>query len=169
MLFASFIATMEPARLIVMLCIIVCIVDGIIYIDRHTLDFDEKLVNMTMTYFPDQKRNSVVNLTIETIKTITKILIYVTLKVPENQNDREYRREVIRTVIDFGKFIENSQSNPVLRAFLDALKKGTQFKISYPMLPVSLMQLDLLLIDRSCSTGHLQVRQHILRCFFVAC
>lgn len=117
-----------------------CIVGGIIHIDRHTLDFDIKLSNWTISYFHDQTGNSVSTTIFETYVTFTKMLIYINIRVAEDQNDKEYRRELTRTVIDLGKFMKNTQSNPILKAFINGLRKNIQFKIGYPMTQVSLHQ-----------------------------
>lgn len=124
-------------KLIIIWCITLYIGESIIYIDRHTLDFDEKLANWTISYFHDQKRNSVSNVTMQTFKTFTKMLVYFNVKVSENPDDREYHREVVRTVIDYCKFMQNTQNNPILRAFLGSLKNSFPFNTSYPMKPVS--------------------------------
>lgn len=124
-------------RFIFILCLFLWFVESIIYIDRHTLDFDEKLCNWSISYFHDQNRNSVSNVTLQTFKTFSKILLYFNVKVSENPDDREYRREVIRTVIDYCKFMQNTQNNPILRSFLGGIKKSFPFNLSYPILPVN--------------------------------
>lgn len=52
-----------------------------------------------------------VNVTNVNHVTMTKLLAYVSVCVPENRHDREYKRELVRTVADVEKVFEGLQSN----------------------------------------------------------
>lgn len=127
--------------LILFLFATVWTVNGLIYIDRHTLEFNEKISNFSTNYIRLQNGSSATNLTFISFKTVTKLLIYFTVKAAEDINDRHYRREFIRTVIDVGKFFKNSQTNPILRNIIEEIQQCMNFRASYPMAPVSKKQL----------------------------
>lgn len=127
-------------RFVFLLCTTFWFVDSIIYIDRQTLDFDGELANWSVSYFHDQKRNSVSNVTLHLFKNFSKILIYFNVKVSEDANDKEYRREVCRTVMDYCKFMQNTRGNPILRAFLSGLRKSFPTNVTYPMVMVRFEQ-----------------------------
>lgn len=109
---------------------------GLIYIDRHTLEFDKKFTNWTLSYTLGRDRNSVNNFTLQTFTTITKILIYFTCCVAEGSNDKEYRREVVRTVIDLGKLFKGFQGNPLLKGGIENLRTGLKSEFTFPLPPV---------------------------------
>lgn len=117
------------------------VVKGLIYVDRHTLEFNEKFMNWTLSYTSGRDRNSVNNFTFQTFTTLTKVLIYFTCCVAEDSNDKEYRREVVRTVIDLGKFFKGLQGNPMMRTMIKNLKQGLKNELNFPLPPVSCFEL----------------------------
>lgn len=137
--------------------------NAILFIDRHTADYNARLSNWTVTYFSDAKGNSVVNTTIEIFVTLTKMLTYIKVKVSENPFDKEYRRELVRTVIDVAKFMENTQSNPLVREFVNSITKRGQIKIAYPMPPVTHFDQKQRSKLEVFSTGNIQNGEHFLR------
>lgn len=124
-------------RLLFIACAFVWTVKGIIYIDRYTLEFNEKLSNWSISYIRVEKASSITNVTFTPFKTVTKLLAYLTVKVAEDRNDREYRKEFIRTVFDCGKLFDGSQGNPILRGIIEDLQQSFTVKIVFPMTPVS--------------------------------
>lgn len=78
-----------------------------------------------------------VNVTMVSHVTITKMVAYVSVRFPENKNDREYRREVVRTVVDVEKVLKGMQSNPIVKGYVDDLLKYADFDINLPYKPVS--------------------------------
>lgn len=132
---------MQVAKLAPVFILIAAILEvaiGIIFIDRHTLDYDAKLSNWSITIVHNQKKNSMTTLEFQTFVTFTKMLLYVTVKIAENQHDREYRRELVKTVIDVVRFTEATQNHPIGKLYLENLKKSIQFKVAYPLKPVIL-------------------------------
>lgn len=123
-------------KLLFLSCGCAWVVSGLIYIDRHTLEFDKKFTNWNLSYTTGRDRNSVNNFTLQTFTTITKILIYFTCCVAEDSNDKEYRREVVRTVIDLGKLFKGFQGNPLLKGGIENLRKGLKSEFTFPLPPV---------------------------------
>lgn len=126
-------------KLLLLSCGCAWVVSGLIYVDRHTLEFDKKFMNWTLSYTSGRDRNSVNNFTFQTNTTLTKVLIYFTCCVAEDSNDKEYRREVVRTVIDLGKFFKGLQGNPLMRSLIGNLKRGLQTEMKFPLLPVNML------------------------------
>lgn len=112
-------------------------VSGIIIIDSHEVECDEKLANLTTSYREDYDGNFLTNVTIQTFKSITKGFLYFNIKLAADQNDREYKFEIIKTVIDGEKFLKGAQSNPFLKPFIDGIIQSANLEIRFPLAAVS--------------------------------
>lgn len=121
---------------LLLLCLSLLVVESIIYIDRFSLEFNEQISNWTITFVSFEKASSMTNVTFKPFKTVTKLLTYLTIKVAEDSNDREYRRVFVRTVFDCGKLFDGSSGNPILRTIIDDLQKSLSDRIVFPMEPV---------------------------------
>lgn len=113
------------------------LVNAVIYIERHELDFNRKYGNWTVSYFHDESHNAVVNLTMKVFSTITKLLLYFEVKMAEDRNDNEYRRQFIKTVIDVEKCFKGMQSSIFLKAYVEELNRYMNFNLTFPLAPVS--------------------------------
>lgn len=110
---------------------------AIIHIEKHILEFDESIGSAETTYFHEVTGNSITNVTFRTFKTITKAFLYLNVRLATDKDDRDYKFELIKTVIDFGSFLKGAQGNPLLRAFIENIKRSFDFEIVFPAPPVS--------------------------------
>lgn len=78
-----------------------------------------------------------VNVIIEINVTITKIRIYVRASLPKNPDDRKYRREILKTMVDLEKWKRGYQNNIILRKYMDDVTKAMDFDLKLQMNPVS--------------------------------
>lgn len=129
--------TLAMERFILILSAAVWLVNGIIYIDRFTLVFNEQICNWSISFLRFEKESSKTNVTFKPFKTVTKLLTFLTVKVAEDSNDREYRRVFVRTVFDCGKLFDGSSGNPILRRIIERLQKTLNYPVTFPMEPVS--------------------------------
>lgn len=118
-------------------CTFLPIISGITYIDNAIAEPNLKYANMSIAYTHNERGSSVSNLTFQSKVTITKILLYVTVRIAEDQSDSKYKREFIKTVLDLEKVFKGSQNNFLVKAYTDNLKKFMDFKVKFPMKPVS--------------------------------
>lgn len=109
-----------------------------LYIERMTSDFNPKLCDFKVAYTHNENGDAVTNLTFDIHVNITKLLVYFNFKVPENKEDHEYRREMIKTVIDGGKLFKGSQSNYLVKFFFQSVAKYSDFDLKLPLAPVSM-------------------------------
>lgn len=114
------------------------IISGITYIDNVIVEPNLKYANMSIAYTHNERGSSVSNLTFQSKVTISKILLYATVRIAEDQSDSKYKREFIKTVLDLEKVFKGAQNNFVVKAYVDNLKKFMNFKVKFPMRPVSL-------------------------------
>lgn len=109
-----------------------------VFVDRIDAEANPKICNATITHYDDANGDGVVNGTFQTFKTITKIIFYTKIYVPENRNDREFKREILSAVCDAEKMINGMKGNVFLKGFADVLRKSLDFEFKTPFLPVSL-------------------------------
>lgn len=89
-------------------------------------------------FFSDKVHPINGNFTIETTKTVNKFKVYLFVNFPENENDREFRKALFKTVIDSDKFFSGVYANPVVRYLVELILKSAKFEPKLPFKPVSL-------------------------------
>lgn len=125
------------ARLVFFLCAIPGALSAVIYIDRFTLDCNQKIGNWSTAFTHDERRNAIVNVTIEIFKPMSKMLVYARINLAENEHDRNYKRDFLRTVFDIKKTLKGSQ-NFLVSAFMANLRTFMDFEVQFPLQPVSI-------------------------------
>lgn len=110
----------------------------LIYIERMNSDCDYKLANLTVTFTHNEKGDSVTNVTFVNFVNVTKFMVYVNVRVPENRIDHEYKVQLFKTVADVEKVLSGLQSNPMIRGYVENIMKFMDFKVEFPLKPVSL-------------------------------
>lgn len=112
--------------------------NGVLYIERYTA-IPTSMVTWTVNYTHDLTGNSITNLTMETLVTLKKVFVYITIKAAENENDRNYKNTLVKTVVDLVKAYKNSQSNLVLKVFMARVIQFMDFELKFPLPPVSVL------------------------------
>lgn len=79
------------------------------------------------------------NVTIETLAVITKLLIYIKIRVPENENDENYQREFISTVIDVEKALRGLQKNSIVNKLIENSLKTSDVELKFPIKKVKIV------------------------------
>lgn len=111
--------------------------DCLLYIDRAEVESNPAVASMIINYTHDAKGNSVTNGTFTTFVTITKSLLYFKIKLAQDENDKEYKRQLISSVVDVDKVLRGFQSNPLISKFFAAFKRGMDLNFQHPLAPVS--------------------------------
>lgn len=124
-------------RLAILLFVTTNVLSAVIYIDRFTVDSNRKVCNWSTSYTYDEKRNSIVNLSVQISKPLARVLIYARVNLAENEHDREYRREFIRTVVDAEKAYKGAQQNFLVSSYMKNMKRYMDFEVEFPLQPVS--------------------------------
>lgn len=122
--------------LVFVMCTLVVTSSGLLYIER-CLTKSTKIAIWTAGYTHDAEGNSIANTTVKTLVFLKKAQLYITIKAAENDDDKEYKMTIIRTVADVEKTFKNLQSNRVMRAFMADLIKSMDFEVKFPLPPVS--------------------------------
>lgn len=124
-------------RLVILLSVISSISSAVINIDRYTLDCNKQFNNWSTTYTHNERRNAVVNLTIDLSQPLTRMLVYVKVNLAQNEHDHEYKWEFLRTAFSVDKMYKEPSKNFLVAAFIENLKKFMQFEAKFPLKPVS--------------------------------
>lgn len=123
--------------LIFYFCFIPNLANCIVHVDRVEVESNPSIGSLVVNYIDDEKGNSIINATFSNTVTITKSLLYFKLKIAENDNDKDYKRQLISSVLDVDKVLKGFQSNIVISRFFAAFKKGMDLKFQHPLPPVS--------------------------------
>lgn len=126
-------------KVLTIFCLLPMLSSGIIYFDRVTSDFNPKLVDFAISFTSNAKGASVTNLTFNIFENVTSCSAYIKMTTPENANDREYKLELLRTVVDVDKVFKGSQSNPLIKMFIDSILKYADFEMKFPLTVVSFL------------------------------
>lgn len=109
-----------------------------LYIDRITADSKPALSNVTVAYIHDATGQCIINATFETFVTITRQRIYFRINLPEDQNDRDFRRILVSSIVEVEKVFKGKQSNPIIHHFFSAVRRSMAFEYKMPLPPVSI-------------------------------
>lgn len=135
----------------------------ITYIDYYKTDSNPTLVKFQVAYTHNSKGQSVANVTFNNYALVTKLVAYVSFRVPESQNDREYKREIVKTVVDVEKAFKGLQSNPIVKTYAANLVKFVDFKVQLPFKPVSLATIFLDCSHLFFKSGNISIHQRCHR------
>lgn len=109
---------------------------GVVHIDRFTMQSNPAICDVAINYTHDARRNSIVDVNFTTFITVTSERIYVKARVPENENDWEFKREFLSTVVETEKIYRGMHSNPLLKIFCSDIFKSMEFDMKFPFPPV---------------------------------
>lgn len=79
------------------------------YIDRVKSGYSRELCGLMVNYTHNAEGACVTNVTIVNYFNVTKLVACISVCVPESRNDQEYKRELVRTVVDVEKALKGLQ------------------------------------------------------------
>jgi hypothetical protein len=78
-----------------------------------------------------------VDITYEFLAVVTKMWAYATLRIPKDENDKNYLTTVFKTVINVEKAIKGAQSNYIMLLLVNCWLKSSEKEIQFPLEKVS--------------------------------
>lgn len=123
--------------LIILFCFLPNDARCVFHIDRVEVESNPSIGSLLVDYIHDVKGNSIINATFTNSVTITKSLLYFKMRVAEDKNDKDFKRQMISSVLDVDKVLRGFQSNVVISRFFAVFKKGMDLKFHHPLAPVS--------------------------------
>jgi hypothetical protein len=82
-----------------------------------------------------------INASLDFQVTLTKVLCYIKIKLPENDYDEHFQKEILRTVIDFSKIMKATQSNFITAKIVDGFLGSASRELRFPFEKVGIQLL----------------------------
>lgn len=105
----------------------------VLFIDKLKTDVDKTLINITFDYTSDKVHELMIDVTLETFATLEKLVIYLKVSVPEDENDFQFKKEKLKTVFDISKLVRGMYGNPLIKTFLETFLKSANVTAAFPI------------------------------------
>jgi hypothetical protein len=92
---------------------------------------------MNHTLINDGFNSFTVNVTMDHLAVFTKMLIYMSYRIPESNNDRNFQKEVVKTVVDFEKSSKGLQNNFMVSKIIESFTEHVEPRMQFPLKKVS--------------------------------
>lgn len=104
---------------------------------KLTWRFNEALGNASVSISNDGIHDTLINATFTTKVEVKKLLVYVSIRLPESRNDEQYKREFLKTTFDVEKLFNGIFSNVLGRSFMENFRSSANFELKLPLKTVS--------------------------------
>lgn len=115
---------MHPS--IIAISVLQVVVTAIFHIDHVIIDNNKKYNNITMDYWHDETGNAKVSLTITAFEVATKVLVYMKVNIAEDTHDDLFKKELLRTQIDFNKLYDGIYGNVLIKGFIENFMRSAK-------------------------------------------
>jgi hypothetical protein len=78
-----------------------------------------------------------INASIDVLAVITRMWAYVSIRVDGNEYDKNYRQEVLNTVVDVERALRGNQKNFLVAMIIQIILKSTETELNFPLKKVS--------------------------------
>lgn len=102
-------------------------------ISKTDIAANERILNLTINLVNDGVHSTVLSSIVHMQKDILQLKFYVSAFLPENQNDNNYQKQLLHTVINADKLLSGIRSNFLGRAMLDYIFSCAEFPIELPV------------------------------------
>jgi hypothetical protein len=102
-------------------------------------------------------RSFTANLVVNVSAVINKIWAYGTIRIPENKDDKNFRKEFTKMVVDVEKALKGAQNNFLVAKIAELTLKTADREIKFPLEKVSRNSYETIQTIKVVFTGHLSV------------
>lgn len=106
-------------------------------INKYEMTHNEELMRDFRISIENIKSGSLVNIEFMLLQDVTKMLIYGRFNIPESSDDREYKKEVLQSVIDVDRLFKGVATNFIAKTVIDEFGKSMNFERKFPIKKVS--------------------------------
>lgn len=86
----------------------------------------------------DQVHDTILNVTAQLFKKVENILVFVEIRLPENENDNNYERILFKTNLNLARMtFEKLAQIQLISHITNSIWKHMDFKLKFPLDPVS--------------------------------
>lgn len=93
---------------------------AILHIDHAIVENNKKYNNLTHDYWHDHTGNAKVSATMTTFAVATKVTVYIKVNIAEDIHDDLFKKEFLRTQVDFQKLYEGIYGNFLIKGFMES-------------------------------------------------
>jgi hypothetical protein len=111
--------------------------NGIIVISEFYLTSNQNVVKVNYSLHNDGIHTYSLDFTLDIQTVITKLLVYISIRVPENDHDEKYQKMVLRTVVDVERALIGTNRNVLIKKLVEGLAKNNLNDLKFPLVKVS--------------------------------
>lgn len=104
-----------------------------VYLNRIEYTCDYNVINCTINHTNSSPHTLLLNVDCDLWKNLSKVVIYAKLRIPEDSNDREFKKVFLSMTIDLRKFFNGAHSNALVKAFINAFLTSMNFEPKFPL------------------------------------
>ena len=109
---------------------------GFFIVNELKLEVNKTILNITSNYSTDRTQETTFNFNFYTFATLNNFRIYFSINLPENKDDVNFRKELVRTVVDYEKIVKGVFGNPIVKIFMEDIFSSMDFEPHLPIKPV---------------------------------
>lgn len=100
---------------------------------EYNIDPNKSVVKVNYSLFSGGSASYSMNITYDLQVVIASLTVYIKVKIPEDEHDLQFRKEIVRTVMDVRKAMEGANRNFLIARFTENVKKAFGRDIRFPL------------------------------------
>jgi hypothetical protein len=113
---------------------------SILSITDVKLNVNERVVKINYTVVNDDMRGIIANITFNNQVVINKLWIYLTIRIPMDENDNKFGKKVLQTVFNVEKVLSGKQSGFLISSIIAPYLNASESDLTFPMKKVRCFQ-----------------------------
>lgn len=106
-------------------------------INKYEMSHNGDLMTDIRIDIKNIKAGSLVNIQFKLLQDVAKMIIYGRFNIPESSGDREYKKEVLQSVIDVDRLFRGVGTNFISKSVIEEFGKTMNFERKFPIKKVS--------------------------------
>jgi hypothetical protein len=104
-----------------------------VILNRIETETDKKLANVSTKLINKGVEDTLITIIFDLLLEVEKVTVRMTVKLPENDEDKRYQRQLFQTSIDVAKFFKGQGGNYITNAILGNFFTSIDFEPKFPM------------------------------------
>lgn len=111
-----------------------------VFVDQLIILHNEQLSKHVANFIVNSENEFVINVTTQYYVDVLKVWLTIKIDLPEDENDKNYRREYFKTSIDCEKLAKGIHGNYMIKGLAEQYLKHIDFELKFPMKKVIIKQ-----------------------------